>query len=186
MQILNNGLSYLSTMYKTGDMAMFLPYFILIPILGFLVNILIPKKNETVISWVAFTTVGLHMLTAAGFIVFWLLQHHPTLNLPGWAIYQTSKYSFFFSFYFDKVTATYLIVGAIILFQVIAYSRYYLHREEGYKRFFNTVLLFYLGYNIAIFSGNLETLFVGWEMLGISSFLLIAFYRDRYLPAKMP
>ena len=131
MQILNNGLSYVSTMYKTGDMAMFLPYFILIPILGFLVNILIPKKNETVISWVAFTTVGLHMLTAAGFIVFWLLQHYPTLNLPGWAIYQTPKYSFFLSFYFDKVTATYLIVGAIILFQVIAYSRYYLHRKKA-------------------------------------------------------
>lgn len=184
LQILNNGFSYLSTMYTTGDMAMFLPYFILLPILGFLISLLIPAKNEKVVSWVAFTTVGLHLLTAAGFIVFWLLQHHPFLNLPGWAIYQTSEYSFFLSFYFDKVTATYLIVGAIILFQVTAYSRCYLHREEGYKRFFNTILLFYMGYNIVIFSGNMETLFIGWEMLGISSFLLIAFYRDRYLPAK--
>jgi len=184
LQIENNSMSYISEMYKTCDMAMFLPYFILLPILGFLVNMLIPKKNEKVISWTAFTTVGLHLLTAAGFIVYWLVQHYPTLNLPGWVLYQTSKYSFYFSFYFDKVTATYLIVGDIILFQVTAYSRYYLHREEGYKRFFNTILLFYLGYNIAIFSGNLETLFVGWEMLGISSFLLIAFYRDRYLPAK--
>lgn len=163
---------------------MFLPYFILLPIVGFLVNILLPKKKETVISWAAFTTIGLHLLTAAGFIVYWLFQHHHILNLPGWALYETSKYSFYFSFYFDNVTATYLIVGDIILFQVATYSRYYLHREEGYKRFFNTVLLFYLGYNIVIFSGNLETLFVGWEMLGISSFLLIAFYRDRYLPAK--
>ena len=59
-----------------------------------------------------------------------------------------------------------------------------MHRESGYKRFFNTILFFYLGYNIAIFSGNLETLFIGWEILGISSFLLIAFYRDRYLPVK--
>lgn len=171
-------------MYKTGDMAMFLPYFILIPILGFLISWSIPKKNEKVISWVAFVTVGLHLLTAAGFIIYWLLQHHHYLNLPGWVLYQTSKYSFFLSFYFDNVTATYLIVGDIILFQVAAYSRYYLHREEGYKRFFSTILLFYLGYNITIFSGNLETLFIGWEMLGISSFLLIAFYRDRYLPAK--
>jgi formate hydrogenlyase subunit 3/multisubunit Na+/H+ antiporter MnhD subunit len=59
-----------------------------------------------------------------------------------------------------------------------------LHREEGYKRFFNTVLFFYLGYTIVVLSGNLETLFIGWEILGISSFLLIAFYRDRYLPVK--
>jgi NADH-quinone oxidoreductase subunit L len=64
------------------------------------------------------------------------------------------------------------------------YSRYYLHRERGYKRFFNTILFFFMGYNLVIFSGNLETLFVGWEILGISSFLLIAFYRERYLPVK--
>jgi NADH-quinone oxidoreductase subunit L len=37
---------------------------------------------------------------------------------------------------------------------------------------------------VVIFSGNFETLFIGWEFLGITSFLLIAFYRDRYLPIK--
>ena len=59
-----------------------------------------------------------------------------------------------------------------------------MHREHGYKRFFNTIQFFYVGYNIIIFAGNLETMFIGWEVLGISSFLLIAFYRDRYLPVK--
>jgi NADH:ubiquinone oxidoreductase subunit 2 (subunit N) len=41
-----------------------------------------------------------------------------------------------------------------------------------------------VGYTITIFSGNFETLFIGWEILGLSSFLLIAFYRDRYLPVR--
>ena len=59
-----------------------------------------------------------------------------------------------------------------------------MHRESGYKRFFSTILFFYLGYNFTILSGNFETLFIGWEVLGISSFLLIAFYRTRYLPVK--
>ena len=72
----------------------------------------------------------------------------------------------------------------MLTFLITVYSRYYLHRETGYKRFFNTVWFFYLGYNLVVFSGNLETLFVGWEVLGISSFLLISFYRDRYLPVK--
>lgn len=67
---------------------------------------------------------------------------------------------------------------------ISTYSRYYLHREKGYKRFFNTVLFFFFGYNLAILSGNFETLFIGWEIIGISSFLLIAFYRERYLPVK--
>ena len=50
-----------------------------------------------------------------------------------------------------------------------------MHKESGYKRFFNTILFFFLGYNIVILSGNFETLFLGWELLGLASFLLISF-----------
>jgi NADH:ubiquinone oxidoreductase subunit 5 (subunit L)/multisubunit Na+/H+ antiporter MnhA subunit len=59
-----------------------------------------------------------------------------------------------------------------------------MHRDEGFKRFFSIILLFAAGYNFIIFSGNFETLFVGWEIKGLCSFLLIAFYRNRYLPVK--
>jgi NADH:ubiquinone oxidoreductase subunit 5 (subunit L)/multisubunit Na+/H+ antiporter MnhA subunit len=45
-------------------------------------------------------------------------------------------------------------------------------------------LLFAAGYNFIILSGNFETLFIGWEIKGVCSFLLIAFYRNRYLPVK--
>ena len=92
--------------------------------------------------------------------------------------------SFFIDFDFDKITAVYTFVGSFLTFLVTLYSRAYMHRESGYKRFFNTILFFYFGYNVIIFSGNLETLFIGWEILGVSSFLLIAFYRNRYLPVK--
>jgi NADH-quinone oxidoreductase subunit L len=44
--------------------------------------------------------------------------------------------------------------------------------------------LFAVGYNFIIFSGNFETMFIGWEIKGLCSFLLIAFYRNRYLPVK--
>ena len=59
-----------------------------------------------------------------------------------------------------------------------------MHRDEGYKRFFNTILLFAAGYNFIIMAGNFETLFIGWEIKGVCSFILIAFYRNRYLPVK--
>ena len=78
----------------------------------------------------------------------------------------------------------YALVGSFLTFLVTIYCSYYLHREDGYKSFFNTIMLFYFGYTITVFSGNLETLFIGWEILGISSFLLIGFYRNRYLPVK--
>ena len=124
------------------------------------------------------------MLFFQAFFVYWLFQGRPVLDYKELVLFTTTDYEFFVGFYFDKITAVYLLVGSFLTFLVTIYSRYYMHRESGYKRFFNTILFFYLGYNIAIFSGNMETLFIGWEILGISSFLLIAFYRDRYLPVK--
>lgn len=165
-------------------MTSLLQLFILIPLIGFVISLVIPGKKEDLISIAAFTTAGLHMVFSWVFLVYWLLHGHPTLNLKEIVIFKTTGYEFFVDFTLDKITAAYLFVGSLLTFLVTIYSRYYLHRESGYKRFFNTILAFYLGYNMTIFSGNLETLFIGWELLGISSFLLIAFYRDRYLPVK--
>lgn len=157
---------------------------VIIPIVGFLLSLLIPRKHETLISGVSFITVGAHLFLAIGFVVYWIYHGSPRLDQKDMALFQTKSYEFFLDFSFDKIGATYLLVGALLTFLVTVYSRYYLHREVGYKRFFNTLLFFYFGYVIVSLSGNLETMFVGWEMLGISSFLLIAFYRDRYLPVK--
>jgi NADH:ubiquinone oxidoreductase subunit 5 (subunit L)/multisubunit Na+/H+ antiporter MnhA subunit len=158
--------------------------FIMIPLAGFLISVLLPKKNETALSRLAYTTIGINLFLALVFVCYWMLNGMPPLNLKEVSIYRAFEYDFYIDFYFDGITATYLLIGAMLTFIITIYSRYYLHREEGYKRFFNTILLFYLGYNIIIFSGNLETMFIGWEILGISSFLLIAFYRERYLPVK--
>ena len=165
-------------------MTLFLHIFILLPVLGFIISLLVPAPKEGIISGVAFGTVGLHLASTLGFIGYWLFNGHPILNIKDIVLFKATGYEFFIDFCFDEIAATYLFVGSFLTFLVTIYSRYYLHRESGYKRFFNTILFFYVGYNIAILSGNLETLFVGWEILGISSFLLIAFYRDRYLPVK--
>lgn len=165
-------------------MTSLIPYFIFLPLIGFFISLLIPDKKETAISATAFLTVGIHLVAAIAFIAVWFLQGSQVLNQKDLSLFQDFGYDFFIDLYFDGITATYLFVGAFLTFIVTVYSRYYLHREDGYKRFFNTVLFFYIGYNIVIFSGNLETLFIGWEVLGISSFLLIAFYRNRYLPVK--
>lgn len=161
-----------------------LSLFIIIPFVGFVANLLVPAKNEKLIAGVAFFTTGLQVFCTLVFLGYWVLAKFPTLNIKEYSIYHSGHYEFFIDLYFDKITATYLLVGAILTFLIATYSQYYLHREQGYKRFFNTILFFYLGYNITIFAGNFETLFIGWEILGISSFLLIAFYRDRYLPVR--
>jgi NADH-quinone oxidoreductase subunit L len=165
-------------------MEAFIHLFILLPVASFFLSLLIPKKNEQALSMLAYTSVGIQFFTALVFTVIWIINKMPVINLKEFSVYQASNYDFFIDFYFDKITLVYLILGSMITFVITIYSRYYLHREDGYKRFFNTILFFYLGFNIIIFSGNVETLFIGWEILGLSSFLLIAFYRDRYLPVK--
>ncbi len=162
----------------------FIHLFLIIPLLGFIISLLIPAKNENAIAKTTIGFIGLHLLLGLGFTLYWLFSNHPTLNIKDIIVYKRDDYEFFIDFCFDKITVVYLLVGSILSFLVTIYCSYYLHREEGYKRFFNTILFFFLGYNVVIFSGNFETLFIGWEILGISSFLLISFYRERYLPVK--
>lgn len=161
-----------------------LQIFILIPFVGFLLSLFIPENKESFLSWLAVTIIGLQLILSSCFTILWLLKGRVSVGFDSFSLYQTNGYSFFLSFYFDKISAIYLLVGGILVSLVTRFSRYYLHREPGYKRFFNTVLFFYTGYSLTVLSGNLETLFIGWEILGICSFLLIAFYRNRYLPVK--
>src|SRR5436190_7065697 len=152
-------------------MTLILKLFILIPLIGFLVSLVLPAKKEGLISWSAFCVVGLHLLLTLIFLGSWIYNGFPNYDLKDIVLYKTTGYEFFIDFAFDKITAVYLFVGSFITFLITIYSRYYMHRENGYRRFFNAILFFYLGYNIIIFSGNMETMFIGWEILGISSFL---------------
>ena len=165
-------------------MQQLLQIFILTPFVAFLISLLLPSKNERAISFIAIASIGIHLLGLILFLAYWLVHKFPALDIKHLTLFQTADIEIFIDFYFDKISAVYSLVGSLISLIVVIFSKTYLHREEGYKRFFTTLLFFFTGYNIVIFSGNFETFFVGWEMVGVTSFLLIAFYRDRYLPVK--
>jgi len=158
--------------------------FIFLPVIGFVFSLLIPRNAEMWLSRIAIFTSGLNLLGFLFFLIYRASLNIPEVNLEQFTLYETTGYVFIADFYLDRIGAVFLFVGSLLTFMITLYSRYYMHREEGYKRFFCTILFFYAGYNFAILSGNFETLFIGWEILGISSFLLIAFYRDRYLPVR--
>lgn len=165
-------------------MEQLLNIFIILPGLGLLLSLLIKNEREDLLSRVAFYTAGLSFISILSFSIYWFSHGFTPVNLKEVVLYSSKEYEFVIDFYFDKITAIYLFTGAFLTFLITIYSRYYLHRENGYKRFFNTILFFFLGFNLTVLSGNFETLFIGWEILGISSFLLIAFYRDRYMPVR--
>lgn len=165
-------------------MPQLLQLFILIPFFALLINLFIPKVKERLLSGIAISTVGIHLLGVIIGLIWWAVNGFPVIDMRHIVLYQSPEFTFFIQYYFDQTTAVFLLMGSVLTFLVTVFSKYYLHREEGFKRFFNTLLVFFAGYNLVILSGNFETLFVGWELLGISSFLLISFYRDRYLPVK--
>ena len=165
-------------------MQQLLQLFILMPLTAFLASLLVPRKKESVISGISIFTTGVHLAGIITLTVYWLMNGHPALNIKHIVFFKSEDIEIFIDFYFDKITAVFAIMGSILLFLVTIFSRYYMHRDPGFKRFFSTLIFFFSGYNLVVFSGNFETLFIGWEILGICSFLLIAFYRDRYLPVR--
>jgi NADH-quinone oxidoreductase subunit L len=159
-------------------------WFTIIPLLAFLASLLWKNKQERPIARIVQFTKGFFIIATLGYAVLWFINGRIPVNQQLATLYETDHFVFALQFYYDHITAVYSIVGAVLFFLVSTFSRYYMHRDEGYKRFFNTILFFAFGYNLVIFAGNFETLFIGWEIIGLSSFLLIAFYRHRYMPVK--
>jgi NADH-quinone oxidoreductase subunit L len=154
------------------------------PFLAFIISLFLSNKSESLISRFAFIAIVIQAFFVISLIILWVSFGSIDINIQKLTVYKGDHLHFYVDFLFDRVTAVFGFIGVFITFLILPYSKVYMHREQGYKRFFNTVLLFYAGYNLSVFSGNLETLFIGWEILGLTSFLLVAFYRDRYLPVK--
>lgn len=164
-------------------MSWLLPFVVLLPFGGYLLSLLIPAHQKNLIFWWTLGVMGTHFLAAVAVVLHWLTHGFPPLTIGPFELYHIQEYVFSINFYLDKISLTYLLVGAMLTFLVISHSRYQLP-ERSYKRFFNTLLCFYLGYILVILAGNFVTMLIGWEFLALASFLLVAFYRERYLPAK--
>ncbi len=159
-------------------------FFILIPLFGFLINAIVGKKDELRLSQITFITTGLQFVLVFFYTIWWVIEGCVPFYKKQLVLVHIDDFEVVIDFMYDWTTAVFLLVGAFIAFLITTYSRNYLHREAGFKRFFITILFFYLGYNVIVLSGNLTTIFIGWEIAGVSSFLLIAYYRNRYLPVK--
>ncbi len=165
-------------------MEQLLQFFVLLPLAAFAASLILPRKKERIISSLVISAISIHLSGIISFVLYWLLNDTPVLDIKHATLFRSREMEIFIDFYFDTTTAVYAFTGSVVALAVAVFSRFYMHRESGFKRYFSTLLLFFSGYNIAVFAGNYETFFVGWEVVGITSFLLIAFYRDRYLPVK--
>jgi NADH-quinone oxidoreductase subunit L len=158
--------------------------FIAIPLISFFVSLFWQNKSERAIGNIVRFTKVFYIIVSISFFVWWIFSGYQPVDYKLATVYQTDHFVFAVHLFYDEVTAVFSIVGAMLFFLVATFSKYYMHRDGGYKRFFNTILLFAAAYNLIIMAGNFETLFIGWEIKGLCSFLLISFYRNRYVPVK--
>lgn len=157
---------------------------VLIPLIGVTGCMLIQKKWERGVFTLAMTTILLELVTFLVFGYQWINGGASPVSASIGDLYASHHYTFSLDFYFDKLSAVFLGMATLTTVLIFVFSKYYMHREQGFKRFYNTLLLFFIGLSFIILSGNFEVLLLGWEFIGMASVLLIAFYRDRFLPAR--
>jgi NADH-quinone oxidoreductase subunit L len=87
-------------------------------------------------------------------------------------------------FLVDRLSLGFAALSAAIAGIVSAFSNRYLHREPGYNRYFVLLAMFVTGMLLVALAGNIEVLFIGWEFVGLSSALLVAFFHGRPAPVS--
>jgi NAD(P)H-quinone oxidoreductase subunit 5 len=85
-------------------------------------------------------------------------------------------------FLVDRLSLGFAALSAAIAGIVSAFSNRYLHREPGYNRYFVLFSMFVTGMLLVALAGNVTVLFIGWELVGLSSALLVGFFHERPAP----
>lgn len=161
-----------------------IPLLPLLPLTALLIGFLFHNTREKEIYRANLAGIGFNLIIIIILFIQWIFQDKVPLSHKGILLYQTSLDAIDMSFYIDGYGFVFLFSATILTLLIVVFSKTYLHREPGYKRFFNNLKAFYAGLITIIIAANFETLFIGWEILGITSFFLIGFYRDRYIPVK--
>ncbi len=84
----------------------------------------------------------------------------------------------------DPLTCAWLLVVTGVGFLIHVYSVGYMHGEDGFTRFFTYMNLFMVSMLLLVMGNNYAVLFIGWEGVGLCSYLLIGYYYDKVSAAK--
>ncbi|MGB7435239.1 MAG: NADH-quinone oxidoreductase subunit L [Candidatus Acidiferrum sp.] len=152
----------------------------LLPLLGSAINGLLGWKwPNNVVNSVALTATGLSFACALEavreFLPYYDANHHAFVKpFFDWIVAGTFRAGFDLAF--DQLTVVMVLVVTGVGFLIHIYSTGYMAHEEGYFRFFSYLNLFMFFMLVLVLAENYVLLFVGWEGVGLCSYLLIGFY----------
>jgi NADH-quinone oxidoreductase subunit L len=141
-----------------------------------------PSERMTALLVQVATVVGL--IAALGVLLLMLAwgPRYVPVNVGQWV--EIKDYHFHIKFVFDRLSVPIAVLTFVLGGVIGGFAARYMHREPGYNRFFVLFSLFMLGMILASLAGTIETLFTGWELVGLSSALLVAFFQERAAPVR--
>lgn len=98
--------------------------------------------------------------------------------------FEIGSYQFAGRLTVDSLSAVMLVLSTGLSLIGAWFSVTYMHRELGFHRFFGLIALFEAGLFLVLEAGTIDLLFVGWELVGLTSAFLIAFFHSREAPAQ--
>jgi NADH-quinone oxidoreductase subunit L len=149
----------------------------LFPLIGFLINGFFGKKMSKGLSGgIASVSVLASFIVAV--LAFLELQHSANkshvIELFSWINSDTLKIPF--EFLYDPLSSLFLLIITGIGFLIHVYSTGYMHEDDGFARFFTYLNLFVFFMLLLVMGNNYLIMFVGWEGVGLCSYLLIGFW----------
>ena len=156
---------------------------VLLPLLGFLINGLFGRKikSEKVIGIIGSAAVGISFLVVLGAFIQTLglpsEERSNTVELFTWL--SVGGLHIKFAYLVDQLSLTMSLVVTGVGFLIHVYSIGYMHGDKGFWRFFAYLNLFIFAMMNLVLGDNFVVLFLGWEGVGLCSYLLIGFWYDR-------
>lgn len=140
--------------------------------------------NEAVTTRLTRLALGASWLASIVLLVDVLSGDRAQPALPTFEWFRTGDYVFRFGVLLDPLSAATLTLATTITGLIGRFASTYLHREPGFVRFYLLLLLFAAGMTSLVSSPSFEQLFIGWEVVGITSVLLVGFFHERNTPVE--
>jgi NADH-quinone oxidoreductase subunit L len=155
-----------------------IPLIPLLPLVGFTINILVGKRLRGTSAILAIAALGMSFVISVLLFVRVLSDPTPmTVSLYSWI--PTGSFDISMGFLVDRLTAVYLLVVTGVGTLIHIYSIGYMHGDSRYSRFFAYLNLFAAMMLILVLADNYIVMFLGWEGVGLCSYLLIGFWFER-------
>ena len=153
------------------------------PLAGAVINWLVGRRlrNERFIGIVACASVGVSTLIAfyLAFNSNGALRSTEPIMDHLWTWIQVGKFRADFALAMDRLSGIYALFITFVGFLIHVFATGYMHGDRGYYRFFAYLNLFMFAMLTLVLADNFLLMFVGWEGVGLCSYLLIGFYLDK-------